>query len=94
MMTVDILTALEYLNELRLTDTETTKAMEVFNNMENEVTYLQELDTKNTEIMVHCMTITNVFREDIREQPFTREELLDGAPERNEDSWVVPRLVK
>ncbi len=93
-MTAEILTALENLNELRLTDTETTKAMEVFGYMESEATELQGLDTENTEVMVHCMPMTNVFREDVREQPFTREELLDGAPERNEDSWVVPRLVK
>ncbi|MBP5312132.1 MAG: Asp-tRNA(Asn)/Glu-tRNA(Gln) amidotransferase subunit GatC [Clostridia bacterium] len=93
-MTTDILTALESLNELRLTDTETAKAMEVFGYMEKEVAELQGLDTEKTEVMVHCMPMTNVFREDVRVQPFTREELLDGAPERNEDSWVVPRLVK
>ena len=29
-----------------------------------------------------------------RKQIFTRESLLEGAPERNEDSWQVPRLVK
>ena len=38
--------------------------------------------------------MTNVLREDARKQPFTRESLLEGAPERNEDSWQVPRLVK
>ena len=27
-------------------------------------------------------------------QPFTRESLLEGAPERSEDSWQVPRVVK
>ncbi|MBQ6540474.1 MAG: Asp-tRNA(Asn)/Glu-tRNA(Gln) amidotransferase subunit GatC [Oscillospiraceae bacterium] len=93
-MTDKILTALESLNEFRLTDAETAKAMEVFAMMDREVEELQNTDTENTEVMVHCMPMVNVFREDVREQPFTRESLLEGAPERSEDSWVVPRLVK
>ena len=93
-MTDKILTALESLNEFRLTDAETAKAMEVFAMMDREVEELQNTDTENVEVMVHCMPMVNVFREDVREQPFTRESLLEGAPERSEDSWVVPRLVK
>jgi len=44
--------------------------------------------------MVHVMPMTNVLREDVRSQKFSRDSLLEGAPERNEDSWQVPRLVK
>ena len=35
-----------------------------------------------------------ILREDRREQKFSRESLLSLAPERSEDSWQVPRLVK
>jgi Asp-tRNA(Asn)/Glu-tRNA(Gln) amidotransferase C subunit len=38
--------------------------------------------------------MTNVLREDVRDQKFARESLLEGAPERSDDSWQVPRLVK
>ncbi|MBQ3862403.1 MAG: Asp-tRNA(Asn)/Glu-tRNA(Gln) amidotransferase subunit GatC [Schwartzia sp.] len=93
-MTVEILKALESLNEFRLTDSEEQKAMEVFGFMENEAEELRSIDTENVDVMVHCMPMTNVFREDVREQPFTREQLLEGAPEHSEDSWIVPRLVK
>ena len=93
-MTVEILKALENLNEFRLTDSEEQKAMEVFGFMENEAEELRSIDTENVDVMVHCMPMTNVFREDVREQPFTREQLLEGAPEHSEDSWIVPRLVK
>ena len=55
---------------------------------------LLALDTENVEEMIYVMPMTNVLREDVRKQPFTRESLLEGAPERNEDSWQVPRLVK
>ena len=44
--------------------------------------------------MIYVMPMTNVLREDVRKQPFTRDSLLEGAPERSEDSWQVPRLVK
>ncbi len=93
-MTVENLKALESLNEFRLTDAEEQKAMDVFAFMENEAAELQSIDTENTDVMVHCMPMTNVFREDVREQAFTRDELLQGAPEHSEDSWIVPRLVK
>ena len=93
-MTVEILKALESLNEFRLADSEEQKAMEVFGFMENEAEELRSIDTENVDVMVHCMPMTNVFREDVREQPFTREQLLEGAPEHSEDSWIVPRLVK
>ena len=93
-MTVETLKALESLNEFRLTDTEEKKAMAIFGFMAEEAATLQSLDTENTEVMVHCMPMTNVFREDVREQAFSRDSLLEGAPEHSEDSWIVPRLVK
>ena len=93
-MTVENLKALESLNEFRLTDAEEQKAMEIFGFMANEAAELQGVDTENVDVMVHCMPMTNIFREDVREQAFTREALLEGAPEHSDDSWIVPRLVK
>jgi aspartyl/glutamyl-tRNA(Asn/Gln) amidotransferase, C subunit len=93
-MTVENLKALESLNEFRLTDAEEHKAMEIFGFMANEAAELQGVDTENVDVMVHCMPMTNIFREDVREQAFTREALLEGAPEHSDDSWIVPRLVK
>ena len=55
---------------------------------------LKSIDTENVEPMVHVMPMTNVLREDVRKQNFSRESLLEGAPERSDDSWQVPRLVK
>ena len=57
-------------------------------------TKLKEVNTQGVEQMVHVMPMTNVLREDVRSQKFSRDSLLEGAPERNEDSWQVPRLVK
>ena len=67
---------------------------DIFSAMNEKEKILADIDTENVEPMVHVMPMTNVLREDVRNQPFTRESLLSGAPERSEDSWQVPRLVK
>ena len=84
----------EQLNQLSLSEDEQGIMQDIFSFMaENEKT-LSEIDTENVEEMVHVMPLTNVLREDKRIQNFSRDSLLEGAPERSEDSWQVPRLVK
>ena len=93
-MTMEGLSALESLNEMRLTPDEQTAMLSIFQRMENYEAALQEIPTENVEVMVHVMPLTNILRDDVQQQPFTRESLLEGAPEHTEDSWQVPRLVK
>ena len=66
----------------------------IFTAMAESEAKLKTIDTENVEEMVHVMPMENVLREDVRKQNFSRESLLEGAPERNDDSWQVPRLVK
>ena len=66
----------------------------IFSAMSENEKKLKDCDTENVEEMVHVMPMTNVLREDVRKQNFSRESLLEGAPERSDDSWQVPRLVK
>ncbi len=84
----------QQLNQLFLTDEEETVMQGIFAKMGESEAMLKTVDTENTEEMIYVMPMTNVLREDERKQPFSRESLLEGAPERNEDSWQVPRLVK
>ena len=84
----------QQLNQLSLTEAEDADMQEIFKMMKSHEDALKTIDTEHTEEMVHVMLMTNVLREDKREQPFSRESLLKGAPERSEDSWQVPRLVK
>lgn len=93
-MTIEELKSLESLNEFRLTQAEEEKMMALFDSMNRKEAALGELDTENVEVMVHCMPMVNVFREDERVQHFERNALLEGAPEHNDESWIVPRLVK
>ena len=71
-----------------------TMMQNIFKMMKEHEDALKKIDTENVEEMIYVMPMTNVLREDERKQIFTRESLLEGAPERNEDSWQVPRLVK
>ncbi|MBQ8763538.1 MAG: aspartate--tRNA ligase [Clostridia bacterium] len=88
------LDSLESVNEIAFT-AEEKKAMEkIFGDMKKSEEALGKIDTENVEAMIYVMPMTNVLRDDKREQPFERKDLLAGAPQSTEDSWQVPRLVK
>ena len=93
-MTREMLKELEDVNELRLSEAEAEKVLQIFDTMNAKEAAMAEIDTENVEIMVHVMPLENIFREDKHEQRFSRERLLEGAPEHTEDSWQVPMLVK
>ena len=84
----------QQLNQLSLTEEEETSVQNIIESMKSHEAALKDIDTTNTEEMIYVMPMTNVLREDKRDQKFSRESLLQGAPERSEDSWQVPRLVK
>ncbi len=84
----------QQLNQLSLTDEEETVMQGIFETMKAEQDSMKEIDTKDVSPMVHVMEMTNILREDERKQLFSRDSLLQSAPQRSEDSWVVPRLVK
>ncbi len=88
------LKSLEQVNELKLTDDEEKTMLGIFSSMKTMENALSNIDTDEVEPMIYVAPMTNVFREDIRIQPFAREDLLKGAPESNEDSWIVPKIVK
>ena len=84
----------QQLNQLSLTEEEENDVQGIMAEMKAHEEALKNIDTENVEEMIYVMPMTNVLREDKREQKFSRESLLTGAPERSEDSWQVPRLVK
>ena len=85
----------QQLNQISLTENEEATMQNIFKNMKETELKLKNVDTENVEEMIYVMpSDTNVLRDDIRVQSFSRESLLEGAPERIEDSWQVPRLVK
>ena len=88
------LKALEEVNELRFTESEREVILNNFSEMEKNEEALKGIDTNGVESTVFVRPLYNVLREDKRVQPFSKEDLLKGAPQSTEDSWQVPRLVK
>ncbi len=84
----------QQLNQLSLSEEEEGAMQDIFKMMGENEKHLENVDTENVEEMIYVMPMTNVLREDERKQPFSREKLLEGAPERSDDSWQVPRVVK
>ena len=92
-MDQEALKRLERLNKLRLTEEETAAMLDYFQMQRRELESLHAVNTEQVERMVHVMPMTNIIREDKASQPFTREELQEGAPESYDGYWQVPRLV-
>ncbi len=90
----DKLKGLQQVNELKFTADEENAMKEIFKAMGKKEEELSKVDTENKDVMVHVLPLTNILRDDKREQPFARQDLLEGAPQSTEDSWQVPRLVK
>ena len=78
----------------RITDDEKKKMNKIFELMSKNEADLGNTDTTDVDAMVYVMPMTNVLRDDARDQKFDRKDLLAGAPQSTEDSWQVPRLVK
>ncbi len=93
-MDLTILTRLEKLNQLSLTDDERAELISFFDKAEGDFAKLNEVNTENTERMVHVMPMTNVIREDVEKKLFTRDQLQADAPESMDGYWQVPRLVE
>ena len=93
-MDLTTLIRLEKLNQLLLTDDERTILMSFFDKAEGDFEKLNEVNTEDTERMVHVMPMTNVIREDVEKKLFTRDQLQADAPESMDGYWQVPRLVE
>lgn len=83
------------LARLNLTEEETERLVQ---DMDSIVRYsmdkLKELDTDSVKPMEHVLPIRNVFREDICEKSFSREDVLKNAPAKDSGCFRVPKVVE
>ena len=93
-MDKDTLRRLELLNQLSLTEAQKEEITSFFADREKDIELLNNINTDETERMVHVMPILTVVREDVAAQPFSREDLQKGAPETDQGYWCVPRVVE
>ncbi len=81
------------LAKLELSGEEKEQAKKDMGRMLDYIDQLNELDTEGVEPMSHVFPVQNVFREDIVTNGDDHEAVLENAPERREDSYVVPMTV-
>lgn len=81
------------LAKLELSGEEKEQAKKDIGEMLDYIDKLNELDTSGVEPMSHVFPVHNVFREDVVVNGDGRETALANAPERKEDSFVVPKTV-
>lgn len=60
----------------------------------NYMEILNQLETDSVEPLSHIFNITNVMREDEVKESYDRAEILKNAPERTDETVVVPKTVE
>ena len=81
------------LAKLELSEEEKENAKKDMEEMLDYIDKLGELDTSSVEPLSHVFPVHNVFREDEVNEHDGRENTLAKAPERNGDSFVVPKTI-
>ena len=79
------------LAQLELSAEEKEQAKKDMSDMLEYVNKLNELDTTNVEPMSHVFPLNNVMREDVVTNADDSENMLKNAPEKSEDSYIVPK---
>ncbi len=82
------------LNQLELTEAEEERILALFDSMKASEKDAAEADTEGLDVMVHVNELKNVLREDVCIKNFTRDDLQESAPEKQDGYWQVPRLVE
>lgn len=81
------------LAKLELSEEERENAKKDMGEMLDYIDKLNELDTSDVEPMSHVFPVNNVFREDEVTNGDGRNDALKNAPERKEDTFVVPKTI-
>lgn len=84
---------LEILSQISLTEEEKQETAGELKKILAYMEKLEELDTDGVEPMSHVFPVQNVFREDIVEREDQREALLENAPQKKEEQYLVPKTV-
>lgn len=83
-----------YLARLRLEPDELDRFTEQLSSIVDYVAQLQEPDTRGVEPLAHGHEMTNVFRDDQRGEPLSRDDALANAPKRDEQCFLVPAVLE
>ncbi len=87
---------MEYISilaKLELTKQEKEQAKEDMTKMLGYFDRLNELDTEGVEPLSHIFPVNNVFREDEITNGNEQEAILANAPQKKDESFVVPKII-
>ncbi len=82
------------LARLEFKEQDVQKFTEQLGNILEHVEKLNELDTDNVEPTSHVLDISTPLREDKVDKMLTIEEVLQNAPESEDDFFVVPQVIE
>jgi aspartyl-tRNA(Asn)/glutamyl-tRNA(Gln) amidotransferase subunit C len=83
-------------NLARLSFSEQEKA-EIKGDLQRMIAFvekLREVDTSNTEPLLHMSEAMNVYREDTVQGSMNKQEALDNAPAADDNYFKVPKVIK
>ncbi len=81
-----------HLARLQLTPEEEEKFTTQLSSILDYFELLSKLDVTNVQPTTRAIEVSNVVRVD-REQPYSREDILNGAPDREGEFFKVPKIV-
>ncbi len=82
------------LSRLEISDEQKAQTIDGLNSVIGYMDVLNNIDTADIEPMSHTFKVKNVFREDEVRTSFDRNELLKGAPQRDDEAFIVPKAVE
>lgn len=82
------------LARLKLNEKQLEKYTADLSNIVDFANTLMEVDVSNVEPTAHILKIQNVFREDIINESYNRDELLKNAPTKEAGCISVPKTVE
>ena len=92
-LTIDDVAKVALLARLRVSPDELQMFTGQLNSIMDYVAQLQQLETTDVEPLSHGIEVRNVFRDDVRGDALPREAALLNAPERNQESFLVPAVL-
>ena len=92
-ITIDEIKHVADLARLTFSEEELQSFFKQLNDILTYVDKLGELDTAGVEPTFHAIELDTPYKSDEVHQVITKEESLSNAPEREEDFFVVPRVI-
>ncbi len=81
------------LSRIRLSEEQGEKMQSELSAIVDYMDVLNTLDTEGVEPLSHVFAVTNVLREDVVCASYPREELLKNAPQKTDETVIVPKTM-